>query len=176
MTMKGPDIELIKGDITEVDVDAVVNAANNHLWMGGGVAGAIKSKGGIEIEEEAMRQGPIEVGKAIVTNAGVLKARFVIHAAVMGQDLRTDEEKIRKATLSAILIAEEKNLNSIAFPALGCGVGGFPLDKSAKIMKEVLNQYSKNGIKRNFLRIKKVIFVLFDDKAYEIFKDEFNQQ
>ncbi|MGB3093303.1 MAG: macro domain-containing protein, partial [Candidatus Zixiibacteriota bacterium] len=91
------EIKLVQGDITEQEIDAVVNAANNHLWMGVGVAGAIKRKGGIEIEREAMSKGPIPVGEAVVTKAGSLKAKYVIHAAVMGQDLTTNGEHIKNA-------------------------------------------------------------------------------
>ena len=123
----GKKIILIQGDITDYKTDAIVNAANNELWMGSGVAGAIKAKGGIEIEEEAKAKGPIKVGEAVATTAGKLKAKFVIHAAVMGQDSKTNENYIRNATLSSLKEAEELNLSSIAFPALGTGVGGFPI-------------------------------------------------
>jgi O-acetyl-ADP-ribose deacetylase len=98
----GTLLEVIHGDITECSVDAVVNAANNYLWMGAGVAGAIKRKGGQVIEDEAVRQGPIPVGEAIVTSAGALKARYVIHAAAMGQDLVTNAEMIRQATINSL--------------------------------------------------------------------------
>ena len=112
-------IKFVKGDITDMEVDAIVNAANNELWMGGGVAGAIKRKGGIEIEEEAVKKGPIPVGEAIVTGAGKLKAKYVIHGAVMGRDLQTDAEKIKNATINSLKRAEELGLKSIAFPAFG---------------------------------------------------------
>ena len=95
-------IKLVQGDITDQEVDAIVNAANNHLWMGAGVAGAIKRKGGKEIEDEAMNKGPIPIGEAVVTCAGKLKAKYVIHAAVMGQDLITNEEYIKNATLNSL--------------------------------------------------------------------------
>ena len=121
-------MDLVQGDICERPVGAIVNAANNHLWMGGGVAGAIKRRGGVEIEREAMAQGPIPVGRAVATGAGALAARYVIHAAVMGQDLRTDAALIREATRAALLVAEGLGVQSIAFPALGTGVGGFPLE------------------------------------------------
>src|SRR5262249_59667831 len=96
-------LETQRGDISRANVDAVVNAANNHLWMGSGVAGALKRAGGIEIEREAVAKGPVEVGEAVFTNGGALPARYVIHAAVMGQDLPTDQSKIRQATNNALI-------------------------------------------------------------------------
>ncbi len=164
-------IEVIKGDITEMETDAIVNAANNHLWMGAGVAGAIKRKGGQIIEDEAMRQGPIEVGQAVLTGAGALKAKYVIHAAGMGQDLRTNEAKIRAATYNSLRLAEEKGLESIAFPAIGTGVGGFPMDRAAEAMIDEARKFLKQTT-----HLKKVIFVLFDDYSYRIFQDELNRQ
>src|SRR5262245_66105151 len=110
---------LERGDITDAEVDAIVNAANSELWMGTGVAGAMKRKGGVVIEEEALRQGPIEVGEAVLTVAGNLPAMHVIHAATMGKDLKTDPEKIHAATKSSLALAEKHKLESIAFPALG---------------------------------------------------------
>ncbi|MCK4224868.1 MAG: macro domain-containing protein [candidate division Zixibacteria bacterium] len=156
-------IKLIQGDITEQEVDAIVNAANNHLWMGVGVAGAIKRKGGIEIEKEAMSKGPIPVGEAVVTKAGSLKAKYVIHAAVMGQDLITNEEHIRNATLNSLKRAEELKIKSIAFPAFGTGVGGFPVDECARIMLAEVKNFSKNA-----KSLKEIRFVLFDKKSYDI--------
>src|SRR6266516_7915934 len=97
--IEGTTLEVVQGDITEWAVEAIVNAANNHLWMGAGVAGAIKRKGGPEIEAEAVRQGPIPVGEAVVTGGGALKARYVIHAAAMGQDLTTSADLIHQATI-----------------------------------------------------------------------------
>ena len=156
-------IKLIQGDITEQEVDAIVNAANNHLWMGVGVAGAIKRKGGIEIEKEAMSKGPIPVGEAVVTKAGSLKAKYVIHAAVMGQDLMTNEEYIKSTTLNSLKRAEELKIKSIAFPAFGTGVGGFPVDECARIMLAEVKNFSKNA-----KSLKEVRFVLFDKKSYDI--------
>src|SRR5215468_9753887 len=109
-------IETQRGDISRVQVDAVVNAANNHLWMGAGVAGALKRAGGPEIEREAVAKGPINVGEAIVTNGGALPAKYVIHAAVMGQDLTTDRSKISRATRNSLTRAAELGISSIALP------------------------------------------------------------
>src|SRR5439155_1693924 len=118
-------VKIERGDITTMPVDAIVNAANNHLWMGGGVAGAIKRVGGAEIERQAVEKGPIEPGEAVVTGAGRLRCRYVIHAATMGQDLVTSADLIRRATRSSLRRANDVQVASIAFPALGTGVGGF---------------------------------------------------
>lgn len=160
-------IEIHRGDITKLEVDAVVNAANNRLWMGGGVAGAIKWAGGKEIEEEAIKKGPIPVGEAVVTGAGSLKAKYVIHAAVMGTDLQTDAEKIKMATRNALLRAEELGIKSIAFPALGTGVGGFPLDECARIMLMEVDKCNLGGT-----TLEKVVFALLSEKDYQTFYQE----
>ena len=128
------ELEVREGDIAEVEADAVANAANDHLWMGAGVAGALKRAGGDEIEHEAMAQGPIELGTAIATAAGRLHARYVVHGAVMGQDLRTNAELVRRTTRSCLDVADELGCRSLALPAFGTGVGGFPLDECARIM------------------------------------------
>lgn len=157
-------ISLIEGDITEVEVDAIVNAANNQLWMGGGVAGAIKRKGGKIIEDEAVKLGPIPIGEAVATSAGKLKAKYVIHAAGMGADLRTDEEKIKAATLNSLKRADELKLESIAFPLIGTGVGGFPTKIAAEIMLSCIINYI--GGKTS---LKDIIFVLFKKDALTTF-------
>ena len=165
------EIELYRGDITQLELDALVNAANNRLWMGAGVAGAIKRAGGREIEAEAVSKGPIPVGQAVATGAGRLKARYVIHAAVMGQDLVTDAEKIRRATRNSLERADELGIENLAFPALGTGVGGFPLDECARIMIAEVLKYpaGKSGLK-------KVVFALFDEQSYMVFKRELDKQ
>ena len=164
-------IEVYEGDITRLELDALVNAANNRLWMGSGVAGALKRAGGKEIEAEAVNKGPIPIGEAVATGAGKLKARYVIHAAVMGQDLQTDAEKIRQATRNSLLRADELGIKSIAFPALGTGVGGFSLSECARIMIGEVCQYSarKTGLER-------VVFALFGQLAYQAFKQELDRQ
>ncbi len=165
------EIKVHQGDITQLEFDALANAANNRLWMGGGVAGALKRAGGKEIEAEAVKKGPITVGQAVVTRAGKLKAKYIIHAAVMGQDLKTDAEKIREATKNSLLRGDELGVKSIAFPALGTGVGGFPLDDCARIMIDEVRQYS---VKKTGLE--KVAFVLFNQPAYQTFKQELDTQ
>ncbi|MGB9798463.1 MAG: macro domain-containing protein [bacterium] len=164
--LNGIIIELIQGDITEVDCDAIVNAANNRLFMGGGVAGAIKRKGGTEIEKEAMAKGPIAIGDAIWTGAGRLKARFVIHAAVMGTDFRTDEEKIYRATKNSLLLADQLGVKCIAFPALGTGVGGFPYKESAKAMLKAIEELSPS-----LKNLQRILFVLWGEEAFTAFKE-----
>jgi len=163
-------IELYQGDITELKADAIVNAANNHLWMGAGVAGAIKRKGGKIIEEEAVAQGPIPIGEAVVTTAGKLPAKYVIHAAGMGRDLRTDFNKVKECTKSSLLRAEEKSLSSIAFPAIGTGVGGLSYEECAwAMLGAVVNHISKPT------NLKRVIFALFDNAAYKAFQEELGE-
>lgn len=158
-------ITLHRGDITREETEAIVNAANSSLWMGGGVAGAIKRAGGREIEEEAVKKGPIPVGEAVVTGAGRLSCKYVIHAAVMGPDLLTDEEKIRAATKNSLLRAEELGLKSIAFPALGTGVGRFPYAKAAEVMVQEVREHLGGGS-----GLEEVIFVLYGEEAYQAFE------
>jgi O-acetyl-ADP-ribose deacetylase (regulator of RNase III) len=161
--LSGVKIKVIQGDISDSEADAIVNAANNHLWMGAGVAGAIKRKGGKEIEDEAMKKGPIPIGEVVVTSAGKLRAKYVIHAAVMGQDLTTNEEYIKNATQNSLKRAEELEIESIAFPAFGTGVGGFSMDRCAQIMLDQVKDFS-----RKMKYLKEVLFVLFDEKSYDI--------
>ncbi len=161
------NISIIQGDITGQDADAIVNAANNHLWMGGGVAGAIKRKGGIEIEKEAVAKGPIDVGEAVITTGGELKAKYVIHAAGMGQDLKTDLTKIKNSTLNSLKLADEKGLSSIAFPAIGTGVGGFSSEKCANIMVSEAVNYLQEA-----KHLQDILFVLFDSGTFKAFENE----
>jgi O-acetyl-ADP-ribose deacetylase (regulator of RNase III) len=158
------NITILEGDITARAVDAIVNAANNAFWMGSGVAGAIKSRGGPQIERDAMAQGPVSSGQAVLTSAGALPASYVIHAAVMGQDLRTDAALIRRATKSALALATSRGLTSIAFPALGTGVGGFSIAECASIMLDALREHAAAGTP-----LRQVEFVLFGQGAYEEF-------
>jgi len=166
MKIKNTEIKVVMGDITELRVDAIVNAANNRLLMGGGVAGAIKRKGGSIIEEEALSKGPLEIGQAIATGAGELAAKYVIHAATMGMDFKTDEVKIRSAARNALYAADVLKIFSVAFPALGCGTGGFPLLASAKIMA----QESLRHLRQQKSSLKEIIFCLNNQEAFSIFK------
>ena len=157
------EVEVVEGDIAGLDVDAVANAANNELWMGAGVAGALKRAGGREIETEAVAQGPIEVGEAVVTSGGSLKARNVIHGAVMGQDLRTNADLVRRTTRRVLELADEVGARSLALPAFGTGVGGFPLDECATIMVGEVSSYEPRGLER-------VVFAVFGEDAEEAFR------
>lgn len=159
-------IEVVQRDIAQVAADAIVNAANDQLWMGAGVAGAIKRGGGEEIEREAMAKGPIAVGDAVASGAGRLPAKWVIHAAAMGQDLRTDADKIRRATVSALRVADEVGARSIVFPALGTGVGGFSTDECARIMIGAVRDHLAGGSS-----IERVVFALRGDEAYRAFEE-----
>jgi O-acetyl-ADP-ribose deacetylase len=156
------ELEVVDGDITALDVDAIANAANNKLWMGAGVAGAIKRAGGEEIEREAVAKGPIEVGEAVATSGGRLRARWVIHGAVMGQDLRTNEDLVRRTTESCLRVADELGAESLALPAFGTGVGGFPLDECARIMVQAVRGYEPSTVKR-------VTFAVFGAEAKAAF-------
>ncbi|HEU5244425.1 MAG TPA: macro domain-containing protein [Gaiellaceae bacterium] len=158
-------LEVRDGDIAAVEVDAVANAANDHLWMGAGVAGALKRAGGEEVEREAIAQGPIELGSAVATTAGRLPARWVIHGAVMGQDLRTNAELVRGTTRSCLELADELGCRSLALPAFGTGVGGFPLAECARIMVEEVRSFEPRSLGL-------VIFAVLGRGAYEAFSSE----
>lgn len=152
------DIVLEQGDVTECEVDAIVNAANHRLSMGAGVAGAIKRKGGVIIEEDAMRQGPIEVGEVVVTTAGNLPASYVIHAAVMGDDQRCAPEAVRRATASALRRAEEMRLTSLAFPAFGTGLGRLSPREAAEAMVDAVRAHLRSTPQTSLRRIHLVLF------------------
>jgi len=167
MIIQDTEIRVVMGDITEFKADAIVNAANNKGLMGGGVAGAIKKKGGKVIEDEAVKKCPIQIGEAIFTSAGSLKAKYVIHASTMGMNFKTDEAKIRNSCKSSLKVAEELQIKSIVFPALGCGVGGFSLLASAKIMAQEVWRHLRDNPESC---LKEVTFCLYDQKAYEVFQ------
>lgn len=160
-------IRLEKGDITEMNTDAIVNAANNYLKHGGGVAGAIVRKGGYIIQEESDKIAPTEVGEAVITTAGKLKAKYVIHAVgpMMGEG--DEDTKLRNATLNSLKLADKYNLKSIAFPAISTGIFGYPKDRCAKIMLETVANHAKGKT-----GLETIIFVLFDDLTYNIFEKE----
>jgi O-acetyl-ADP-ribose deacetylase (regulator of RNase III) len=155
-------LEVREGDIATVEADAVANAANDRLWMGAGVAGALKRAGGEEIEREAMALGPIPLGSAVATTAGKLAARRVIHGAVMGQDLRTDGELVRRTTRACLEVADELGCRSLALPAFGTGVGGFALEECARVMVGETRSFEPRSLER-------VIFAVFGRDAYDAF-------
>ena len=140
--------ELVEGDITRLEVDAIANAANDALWMGAGVAGAIKRAGGAEIEEEALARGPIPIGDAVATGAGQLKARWVVHGAVMGQDLQTNPELIGRTTRRCLEVADELGARSLALPAFGTGVGGVPVGAAADAMVAEIRAFEPRTLER----------------------------
>src|SRR4051812_41215404 len=158
-------IELWNGDICDLEVDAIVNAANLSLWMSTGVSGEIKRAGGDAIEFAAVRQAPVPLGDAVVTPAGRLAARAVIHAVSLDRDRRTSAEVIDKAVRSAMARARELRVRSIAFPAMGTGVGGFPLDEAARVTVEAV-RYELPGSPV----IEHVIFAMRGAAAYQAFE------
>ena len=158
-------IILQQGDITDPNVEAVVNAANTHLQLGAGVAGAIRRKGGPTIQQECDAIGPVPLGEAATTSGGQLKASYVIHAASMHLGGLTTEGSLRDATVHSLKRAVEKQLASIAFPAIGTGIAGFPIDRCAQVM---LAEVRKHLIGQTTLQ--QVLFVLFDDAALQVFQ------
>jgi O-acetyl-ADP-ribose deacetylase len=158
-------ITIVQGDLTEMDVDAIVNAANNDLQLGGGVAGAIRRKGGPQIQIECNEIGMIPVGGAAITTGGNLKARYVIHAASMELGGQTHAHALRSSTAHSLRIAAQKGLKTIAFPAVGTGFAGFPMHECAEIMlREVVKHFEGQT------PLVKVTFVLFDKEAFDAFE------
>jgi O-acetyl-ADP-ribose deacetylase len=163
-------IEILQGDLTEMDVDAIVNAANNDLKLGGGVAGAIRRRGGPRIQEECNQIGTIPIGSAAITTGGDLKARHVIHAASMELGGRTSTQDLRSSTAHSLRIAAQKGLKTIAFPAVGTGIAQFPVRECAEIMlREAARHFEKPT------SLDKIYFVLFDKEALSIFEDVYRQ-
>ncbi len=166
-----PKIFIKQGDITEMEVDAVVNAANTNLLLGAGVAGAIRRQGGPTIAEECERHGPVKLGGAAMTGGGNLKASYVIHAASMHPGGSTTGESLRESVRNTLRLAEEKELKSLAFPAIGTGVAGFPMDRCAEIMLgEVLEQT------RGATSLQEIHFVLFDAQGFNMFQKKYAER
>ncbi len=162
-------IELKQGDITEMEVDAIVNAANDDLILGGGVAGAIRRKGGEEIQEECNKIGTIPVGQAVATTGGKLKAKFVIHAASMSLGGWTTKEGLLNSVRNTFRVALEKKVATIAFPAIGTGIAAFPIDRCAQIMIDESLAHL-----RDKTTIQKIFFVLYDPKTLAAFREYFD--
>ncbi len=158
-------IELRQGDLTKLDCDAIVNAANNDLLLGGGVAGAIRRQGGERVQEECNAIGSIPVGGAAITTGGKLKARWVIHAASMQLGGATTAKALRSSTAPALRIAAERGLKSIAFPAVGTGIAGFPMRECAEIMLREAVEHLKGPTS-----LERVSFVLFDRASLDVFE------
>ncbi len=158
-------VKLSQGDLTEAATDAIVNAANNDLMLGAGVAGAIRRKGGPSIQAECDRIGPIALGEAAITGGGNLPAKYVIHAASMSLGSPTTEDNLGAATRSSLLRAKERGLKSIAFPAIGTGVAGFPMDRCAHVMLHEVREHLAGSTP-----LERVDFVLFDVAALAAFQ------
>jgi O-acetyl-ADP-ribose deacetylase len=159
---------IITGDLVEQEVDAIVNAANNDLLLGGGVAGAIRRRGGPSIQDECTAHGPIAVGEAAITGGGELHARYVIHAASMSLGGRTTAQSLRMSMDATFRIARELGVKSIAVPAVGTGIAGFPLDECARIMADCLRRIHADGWQPDEVR-----FVLYDAGAMAAFATPF---
>jgi len=164
------NIHVEQGDITSCKVDAIVNAANNDLILGGGLAGAIARKGGPKIQEECNRHGPVEVGQAAITTGGDLPARYVIHQASMRLGGRTTAEGLRSSTKAVLELAEKNGVMTLAFPATGTGIAGFPMGQCARIMLEEVRSHVAGQT-----ALTDVYFVLFDPTAWQTFQDEYDK-
>ncbi len=170
--IEGKTLRLVQGDLTERDVDAIVNAANSYLQHGGGVAGAIVKKGGQIIQEESNKIGFVPVGDAAITGAGKLPAKFVIHTVGPKMGEGDEDNKLKNAVLNSILLATAKGLKSISIPAVSSGIFGFPRDRCAAILvNEALNYIKKNP--KSSLEL--IEFCVHDDITMEYFKKEFNK-
>jgi O-acetyl-ADP-ribose deacetylase (regulator of RNase III) len=164
-------LELLDGDITEMDTDAIVNAANAQLVLGGGVAGAIRQKGGPAIQQECNKIGGTFVGGAVITTGGNLKAKHVIHAVGPRMGEGDEDGKLKNATLNSLKLADKHNLESIAFPAISAGIFGFPIDRCAEIMLRTTIEYlkAKTGLK-------KIVFCLFGRDSYAVFERQLGRE
>lgn len=167
-TINGKQLVLVQGDITEMDTDAIVNAANKDLILGAGVAGAIRTKGGPTIQEECNRLGGAPVGGAAITTGGDLKARYVIHAVGPRMGEGDEDRKLADATRNSLELANEKGLASITFPAISTGIFGFPKDRCARIMlSSVVESLKKEGTS-----LKEVVFCLWGEETMQVFQNE----
>jgi len=162
---KGVTITVASGDITKFEVDAIVNAANSLLIMGGGVAGAILRAGGKAIQEEASKKAPISVGKAVATTAGKLKAKYVIHAPTMERPaMSTNRQNVRLATRGALECAQQLGIGSVAFPGMGTGVGGFNVEEAANVMVDEIKSHVDAGTP-----LKQIVLVGFGSDLTQAF-------
>ena len=169
LIVNNSNVRLTQGDITELATDVIVNAANTQLILGGGVAGAIRSKGGPTIQEECNRIGGTFVGGAVITTGGNLKAKYVIHAVGPRMGEGNEDKKLKNATLNSLKLMDENKLKTIAFPAISTGIFGYPIEKCAKIMIGVSKEHLKGDT-----QIQEVVFCLYSKEDYEIFKKELN--
>ena len=166
----GTRIVISQGDITEAEVEAIVNAANTDLMLGAGVAGAIRRKGGPEVSMQCAEHGPVKLGEAARTGAGTLKARYVIHAASMHLRGVTSAASLRNAVRNSLARAEEEKLKTLAFPSIGDGVAGFPMKQCAEIMLEEILRHI-----RGETSLKEIHFVLFDERGLQTFQKTYSE-
>lgn len=167
LTLEETQLEIVTGDVTDFEVDAIVNPANSDLQLGGGVAGAIHEKGGPAIQEECDRIGRVAVGQAVMTVAGNLSAKHVIHTVGPKMGEGDEDRKLSSAVRSALAIADRNGLKSIAMPAISTGNFGFPMDRAARILLTEVHRYLQGGTK-----LEKVVVVLVDDDAFQVFRRE----
>ena len=159
---------IVTGDIAEQEVDAIVNAANNELVLGAGVAGAIRRAGGPSIQDECDAHGPVRVGEAAITGAGRLRARFVVHAASMSLGTRTTRDSLRSSMDDAFRLARQHDVRTMAVPAVGTGIAGFPVDECARVMAEALHAALNDG-----WQVTEIRFVLFSEDTKRPFEAAF---
>ena len=169
ITVKNSSIKTVQGDITDLDIDVIVNAANAQLILGGGVAGAIRRKGGSKIQEECNEIGGTFVGGAVITTGGDLKAKYVIHAVGPRMGEGDEDSKLTNAVLNSLELMDEHKLKTIAFPAISTGIFGYPIDRCAKIMIFTAKKYLAGET-----QIKEVILCLYTNSDYEVFNKELN--
>ena len=169
--IKNSILELVQGDITEMDTEAIVNAANANLILGGGVAGAIRRKGGPEIQKECNMIGDTFVGGAVKTTGGNLKAKYVIHAVGPRMGEGNEDEKLKNATLNSLKLSDEENIKSISFPAISTGIFGFPIARCAQIMLQTTIDYLKGQT-----GLEKVVFCLFGQDSFKVFENQLKQE
>jgi O-acetyl-ADP-ribose deacetylase (regulator of RNase III) len=167
INLEDTQLEILEGDITDLEIDAIVNAANENLKLGAGVAGAIRTKGGPSIQEECNRIGHTAVGTAVMTGAGSLKAKQVIHAVGPKMGEGDEDRKLASAVRAALALADRNGLRSIALPAISTGVFGFPMDRAARITLTEIHRYLQGGTK-----IERVVLVLYDNDAFQTFRRE----
>ena len=162
-------LKMLRGDITTVDADAIVNSANNDLVMGGGVSGAIRRVAGQQVQDECHKIGTVPLGTAVVTSGGLLKAQWIIHAAVNPLGMWADAKSVRNATRQVLRRAEEKKVKRLAFPALGTGAGALAVERCADILIEEVMKHCENDQSS----LEEVMFVLYDEKPFAIFEEKF---
>jgi len=164
-------LRMLRGDITTAEVDAIVNSANNDLVLGGGVSGAIRRVAGSDVQEECAKIGTIPLGTAVVTSGGLLKAKWIIHAAVNPLGLWADAKSVRNATRATLRKADELQVKRLAFPAIGTGAGALPVERCADILIEEVLKHCGGATS-----IEEVVFVLYDEKPFGIFEERFKQK